>query len=119
MAKKNVSQQGITSAELATAVGKSKQILINRDDGFRPVIMDGVTQGGHPVAMKAEVDALKGDTVHLSEQSLNATQQGQARTNLGLGSAAVKDEGFFVSESELTQALSDLIVEFGGTVPSD
>ena len=52
---KNVSQMGITKAALATATGKAKQILIVRDDGFRPVVMDGATAGGHPVAMKSEV----------------------------------------------------------------
>ena len=127
---KNVSQMGITKAALATATGKAKQILIVRDDGFRPVVMDGSTAGGHPVAMKSEVvsqgtaltQALNNatsDVVRYSAQSLNATQQGQVRTNIGLGTAAVKAEGDFVSSAELTTALSDLITEFGGTVPAD
>lgn len=127
---KNVSQMGITKAALATATGKAKQILIVRDDGFRPVVMDGATAGGHPVAMKSEVvsqgtaltQALNNamsDVVRYSAQSLNATQQGQVRTNIGLGTAAVKAEGDFVSSAELTTALSDLITEFGGTVPAD
>lgn len=127
---KNVSQMGITAAALATATGKAKQILIVRDDGFRPVVMDGSTAGGHPVAMKSEVDSqgtaltqalnnATSDVVRYSAQSLNATQQGQVRTNIGLGTAAVKAEGDFVSSAELTTALSDLITEFGGTVPAD
>lgn len=127
---KNVSQMGITKAALATATGKAKQILIVRDDGFRPVVMDGATAGGHPVAMKSEVDSqgtaltqalnnATSDVVRYSAQSLNATQQGQVRTNIGLGTAAVKAEGDFVSSAELTTALSDLITEFGGTVPTD
>lgn len=127
---KNVSQMGITKAALATATGKAKQILIVRDDGFRPVVMDGATAGGHPVAMKSEVVSQKteleqkiadatSDVVRYSAQSLNSTQQGQVRTNIGLGTAAVKAEGDFVSSAELTTALSDLITEFGGTVPVD
>ena len=127
---KNVSQMGITKAALATATGKAKQILIVRDDGFRPVVMDGTTAGGHPVAMKSEMGSQKteleqkiadatSDVVRYSAQSLNASQQGQARTNIGLGTAAVKAEGDFVSSAELTTALSDLITEFGGTVPAD
>lgn len=120
---KNVSQMGITKAALATATGKAKQILIVRDDGFRPVVMDGTTAGGHPVAMKSELEqkiaAATSDVVRYSAQSLNASQQGQVRTNIGLGTAAVKAEGDFVSSAELTTALSDLITEFGGTVPAD
>lgn len=127
---KNVSQMGITKAALATATGKAKQILIVRDDGFRPVVMDGTTAGGHPVAMKSEVVSQKteleqkiadatSDVVRYSAQSLNASQKGQVRTNIGLGTAAVKAEGDFVSSAELTTALSDLITEFGGTVPQD
>ena len=138
---KNVSQMGITKAALATATGKAKQILIVRDDGFRPVVMDGTTAGGHPVAMKSEVvsqgtaltqalnsqkteleqkiAAATSDVVRYSAQSLNASQKGQVRTNIGLGTAAVKAEGDFVSSAELTTALSDLITEFGGTVPAD
>lgn len=127
---KNVSQMGITKAALATATGKAKQILIVRDDGFRPVVMDGTTAGGHPVAMKSEVvsqgtaltqalNAATSDVVRYSAQSLNASQKGQVRTNIGLGTAAVKAEGDFVSSAELTTALSDLITEFGGTVPAD
>lgn len=120
---KNVSQMGITKAALATATGKAKQILIVRDDGFRPVVMDGTTAGGHPVAMKSELEQkiadATSDVVRYSAQSLNASQQGQVRTNIGLGTAAVKAEGDFVSSAELTTALSDLITEFGGTVPAD
>lgn len=119
---KNVSQMGITKAALATATGKAKQILIVRDDGFRPVVMDGTTAGGHPVAMKSELEQkiadATSDVVRYSAQSLNASQQGQVRTNIGLGTAAVKAEGDFVSSAELTTALSDLITEFGGTVPA-
>ena len=119
---KNVSQMGITKAALATATGKAKQILIVRDDGFRPVVMDGTTAGGHPVAMKSELEQkiadVTSDVVRYSAQSLNASQQGQVRTNIGLGTAAVKAEGDFVSSAELTTALSDLITEFGGTVPA-
>lgn len=120
---KNVSQMGITKAALATATGKAKQILIVRDDGFRPVVMDGATAGGHPVAMKSELEQkiadATSDVVRYSAQSLNASQKGQVRTNIGLGTAAVKAEGDFVSSAELTTALSDLITEFGGTVPAD
>lgn len=138
---KNVSQMGITKAALATANGKAKQILIVRDDGFRPVVMDGSTAGGHPVAMKSEVDSqgtaltqalnsqkteleqkianATSDVIRYSAQSLNDTQKGQVRTNIGLGTAAVKSEGDFVSSTELNTALSDLITEFGGTVPAD
>ena len=120
---KNVSQMGITKAALATATGKAKQILIVRDDGFRPVVMDGTTAGGHPVAMKSELEQkiadATSDVVRYSAQSLNASQQGQVRTNIGLGTAAVKAEGDFVSSAELTTALSDLMTAFGGTVPAD
>lgn len=127
---KNVSQMGITKAKLETAKGMAKQIMVVRDDSFRIVVMDGVTAGGHPHALREELEAQKtalqqaisnavSDVVRTSEQTLADEKKEQARNNLGLGTAAVKAEGDFVSTTELTTALSELITEFGGEVPSD
>jgi hypothetical protein len=62
-------------------------------------------------ANNAYNDALKmidDSRVKTSEQSLSDTQKAQARTNINA-----------VSESELKAALEELIIEYGGTIPSD
>jgi F0F1-type ATP synthase membrane subunit b/b' len=62
-------------------------------------------------ANNAYNDALKiidDSRVKTSEQSLSDTQKAQARTNIDA-----------VSESELKAALEELIIEYGGTIPSD
>lgn len=119
---REVQQARASSTTLAALTGKAGQLIVNKTD-WRVHVMDGTTAGGHPVAMKSELEQkiadATSDVVRYSAQSLNASQKGQVRTNIGLGTAAVKAEGDFVSSTELTTALSDLITEFGGTVPAD
>lgn len=53
-------------------------------------------------------DVIPDTVVKTSEQTLDTTKQAQARTNIDA-----------VSDSELKAALSELITEYGGTVPTE
>ena len=53
-------------------------------------------------------DVIPDTVVKTSAQTLDATKQSQARTNIDA-----------VSDSELKTALSELITEYGGTVPTE
>ena len=53
-------------------------------------------------------DVIPDTVVKTSSQTLDATKQAQARTNIDA-----------VSDSELKTALSELITEYGGTVPTE
>ena len=53
-------------------------------------------------------DVIPDTVVKTSAQTLDATKQAQARTNIDA-----------VSDSELKTALSELITEYGGTVPTE
>ena len=56
----DVASRGVTNTTLAQFKGLARQVVINIDDGFRPVIMDGLTLGGKFFcASKAEVEAVK------------------------------------------------------------
>lgn len=56
----DVASRGVTNTTLAQFKGLARQVVINVDDGFRPVIMDGLTLGGKFFcASKAEVEAVK------------------------------------------------------------
>ena len=101
-------QQARASTSLPTLTGKPGQLVIDKIT-WRPHVMDGTTQSGHPVAMKSETDDLQSDVTTLDgqvvktvSQTLDSTKQEQALTNLGV-----------------TAALQELITEYGGTVPTD
>lgn len=56
----DVASRGVTNTTLTQFKGLARQVVINVDDGFRPVIMDGLTLGGKFFcASKAEVEAVK------------------------------------------------------------
>lgn len=56
----DVASRGVTNETLAQFKGLNRQVVINVDDGHRPVIMDGLTLGGKFFcASKAEVEAVK------------------------------------------------------------
>lgn len=56
----DVASRGVTNETLAQFKGLARQVVINVDEGFRPVIMDGLTLGGKFFcASKAEVEAVK------------------------------------------------------------
>lgn len=42
----DISTRGITNTNLAKFRGKQRQVVINVDDGMRPIVMDGSTLGG-------------------------------------------------------------------------
>lgn len=42
----DISTRGITNTNLANFRGKQRQVVINVDDGMRPIVMDGSTLGG-------------------------------------------------------------------------
>lgn len=97
---REVQQARASATKLATLVGKAGQWIIEKVT-WRPHIMDGVTAGGIPLALKSDVDTLESNSVKTTAQTLSETQQTQALTNLGV-----------------IDALEDLITENGGTVPT-
>lgn len=65
---KDISTRGITTANLSDFSGRDRQVVIQIDDpkGYRPVIMDGVTQGGKSkVALIADIPVLTSSTTDL------------------------------------------------------
>ena len=97
---REVQQARASAAKLATLVGKAGQWIIEKVT-WRPHIMDGSTPGGHPVAMKSDVDTLDANVVKTTAQTLDEPKQTQVLENLGV-----------------IQALEELITENGGTVPT-
>ena len=95
-----VQQLQSTSANLADYAGAAGQIVYNSETK-KIHIMDGVTAGGIPLALKSDVDTLESNAVKTTTQTLNETQQTQALENLGV-----------------IDAISELITENGGTVPT-
>ena len=95
-------QQARASTSLPTLTGKAGQLVIDKTT-WRAHVMDGTTAGGHPVAMKTEVDSKANDSVVVKQtaQTLSETVQTQVLTNLGV-----------------IAALQELITEYGGTVPN-
>lgn len=109
MTVKEVQQARAATTTLAALVGKAGQWIIDKTT-WRPHIMDGVTPGGHPVALKADTDALStsvgqkandADVVKVVAQTLTDEQKEQALENQGV-----------------LQAIRELITEYGGTVPT-
>ena len=55
----DVASRGVTNETLAQFKGLARQVVINIDDNFRPVIMDGKTTGGKSkVALVADLEEL-------------------------------------------------------------
>lgn len=97
---REVQQARASATKLATLAGKAGQWIVEKVT-WRPHIMDGVTAGGIPLALKSDVDTLESNAVKTTTQTLNETQQTQALENLGV-----------------IDAISELITENGGTVPT-
>lgn len=58
----DISNRGATNATLAQFKGKPRQTIVNIDDGYRLVVMDGVTLGGKfKTASLDELNAAKAD----------------------------------------------------------
>lgn len=56
----DISTRGINNTNLAQFAGRARQVVINVDDGYRPVVMDGSTVGGKfKCASVAEVDSVE------------------------------------------------------------
>lgn len=54
---KDISTRGVTNTTLAQFAGRARQVVINIDDGFRPIVMDGSTLGGKfKVASLADIE---------------------------------------------------------------
>lgn len=95
-----VQQLQSTSANLADYAGAAGQIVYNSETK-KIHIMDGVTAGGIPLALKSDVDTLESNSVKTTEQTLTEDQQTQSLKNQGV-----------------IQAITELITENGGTVPT-
>lgn len=56
----DISTRGINNTNLAQFSGRARQVVINIDDGYRPIVMDGSTVGGKfKCASVAEVDSVE------------------------------------------------------------
>lgn len=97
---RKVGQARASTTTLSTLLGKAGQWIIDKTT-WRPHLMDGSTPGGHPVAMKSDVDTLDANVVKTTAQTLDEPKQTQVLDNLGV-----------------IQALNELIQENGGTVPT-
>ena len=92
----------LSSAEkLATYVGFAGEIIIEKGT-YRPHVMDGTNAGGVPLALKSDVDTLESNSVKTTAQTLTEDQQTQSLKNQGV-----------------IQAITELITENGGTVPTN
>ena len=90
---REVQQAGADATWFSTGVGKARQWIIDIAT-FRPHIMDGTTAGGKTLAFESEL---------LTKVStLTQTAIDNVLTVLGI-----------------YEALEELIVEYGGTVPTD
>lgn len=59
---KDISTRGVTNTTLAQFAGRARQVVINIDDGFRPIVMDGSTLGGKfKVASLADIQTALDD----------------------------------------------------------
>lgn len=65
--------RGVTDETLAQFKGKPRQTVINVDDGFRPVVMDGVTIGGK--FKSASLDELNQAKEELAQNASDISEQ--------------------------------------------
>lgn len=65
--------RGVTDETLAQFKGKPRQTVINVDDGFRPIVMDGVTIGGK--FKSASLDELNQAKEELAQNASDISEQ--------------------------------------------
>ena len=129
----DVASRGVTNETLAQFKGLARQVVINIDDNFRPVIMDGLTLGGK--SKVALVTDLK-DYLPKDNPTFTGTLSGTNGTFTGTLSlkgdpvatqSKLLTEGPTLQPAEIDKALTslgvydaleDLITENGGTVPT-
>ena len=116
-------------------VGRDRQVVIQTDDpkGYRPVIMDGVTQGGKSkVALVADLEGYLPKANPTFTGTLSGTN-GTFTGTLSLNGDSVATQSELLTEGPTLQqtaidkaltslgvyaALEELITENGGTVPT-
>lgn len=76
---KDISNRGVTADTLARFKGKPRQCVVNIDDGYRPVVMDGETLGGK--FKSASVDEVAQAKAEVLNQAL--TQEKADKLYLG------------------------------------
>lgn len=140
----DVASRGVTNETLAQFKGLARQVVINIDDNFRPVIMDGLTLGGKSkVALVTDLkDYLPKDNPTFSgtlsgangtfTETLSGTN-GTFSGTLSLNGNPVATQSELLTKGPTLQqteidnaltslgvyaALEDLITENGGTVPT-
>lgn len=129
----DISNRGATNATLAQFKGKPRQTIVNIDDGYRLVVMDGVTLGGKfKTASLDELNTAKADlqgkitTVSgVANSALTKTQADGYY--LAVGGTAVKATGdakgnnistTYATKTELSTAQSSLQGAINGKAPT-
>lgn len=80
----DISTRGITNTNLAQFAGRARQVVINVDDGYRPVVMDGSTVGGKfKCASVTEVDSVESSlTSKINSTNTKVTNLTKKITNI-------------------------------------
>lgn len=90
----DVASRGVTNKTLAQFKGLARQVVINIDDNFRPIIMDGLTLGG-----KSKVVLVDDLSDYVTESTYNSDKAGFETTTHASATYATK--------SALTSGLAD------------
>ena len=107
------SQAGAPTAWFDTGVGKVRQLIIDTST-FRIHVMDGTTAGGHPVAMKADLNSY----APLNSPVLTGTPTAPTAA-AGTNTTQVATTAFVKGEVDpILQAFRDFADEHGITVPA-
>lgn len=104
---KDIGNRGITNDILARFRGKARQCVVNIDDGYRPVVMDGETLGGK--FMSASVDELNAVKEAVVADALSKTEA--ANTYLTKTDAA----NTYLDSEDKTELLNKIATSAGGT----
>ena len=110
------SQAGAPTTWLQTGVGKVRQLIIDTET-FRIHVMDGVNAGGHPVAMKTDLNSY----APLNSPALTGTPTAPTAA-AGTNTTQVATTAFVQGEvsakvDPILQAFQDFADEHGITVP--
>ena len=77
----DISTRGINNINLAQFAGRARQVVINVDDGYRPIVMDGSTIGGKfKCASLDEVDSKVSSAITAAKSEIQSGTIANATT---------------------------------------